>query len=108
MQVGFTYPVLVSFRCGPRSRVRDRFAFRERVLGRQIAVPSQKHVRIGQTSVGESIAGVFVDLLLKVLERFVEAFFRPPVPMMTALQVEPLSLGIFRVAFDQTLFFRPG
>ena len=79
---------------------RSRFAFRERVLRRQIAVPSQKHVRFSQTSVGESVARVLLDRLLKVPDRLVEPFFSPSVPVMTAFQVEPVSLVIFCVAFD--------
>ncbi len=68
-----------------QGRHRGCFAFRERVLRRQIAVPSEEHVGFGHTSVGESVAGVLLDRLLKVADRFVEPFFRPSVPMMTAL-----------------------
>ncbi len=62
---------------------RRRFAFRERLLRRKIAVPSQEHVGIGQTSVGEGVVAVFLHRLLKVLDRLVESFFGPPVPVMT-------------------------
>src|SRR5256885_9067450 len=88
------FPYTTLFRSGGHRR---SFAFRERLLWRQIAVPSQEHVGIGQPGVGESVTGVFLDCLLKVFDRLVEPFFAPPVPVMTAHKVKPVRLGILRV-----------
>ena len=66
---------------------RGHFGFWESVLGRQIAVPSQKDVRIGHASVSEGVGGVLIDRLLKVPNRLVEPLLSPSVPMMTAFQI---------------------
>ena len=89
------------FECGHCSS----FALRERVLRGQIAIPSQQHVAIGDAGVCESVARIFLDRLLEVADRFVETFFRPSVPVMAALEVQPVSFGVFGVALDKPLFF---
>ena len=88
-----------------QGHLRCCFAFRKRFLPRQIAVPSEQHVGIGQTSVGECVAVVFLDRLLKVLDRLVETFFGPPVPVVTTFEVEPVRRCILRMTFCQSLLF---
>src|SRR5690242_10913548 len=87
-------------RVEPESFQRRNFGFRERVLGRQVAIPSQENVRIGQTGVCESVAGIFVDGLLKVFDRFVESLFGPPIPVMAAFQVETVSFVVLGLMFS--------
>src|SRR4029077_8546800 len=86
----------------------SRFGFMERIVRWQIAVPSEQHVGIGQTSVGESVGGVLLDRLLKILDRLVKSFFGPSVPVMTTFQIDAVSFGIFGVASGEPLFLRPG
>ncbi len=79
----------------------------ERLVGREITVPPQEHVGIGDTGVGKAVAGVFPNCLLKVLDRLVEPFFGPTVPVMTTLQIKPVGLGILGVMSGESLLFCP-
>src|SRR5215472_12515402 len=83
---------LAELRVQPQGPHRGRFAFGKRILRRQTAIPSQKHVRISQTSMSESVDGVFLYGLLKAFDGLVKSFLCPPVPVMTTFQVEPVGL----------------
>ena len=93
-------------RVEPQGRQRGGFGFRERVFWRQIAIPAEENVGIGDAGIGESVSGIFFDGLLKVFDGFVESVFGPLVPVMATLQVETVGLGIVRLVFGQALFFR--
>ena len=84
------------------------FRARERFLGRQIAVPSEKHVGIGDARIGEGVVGIFFGCLLEMLDRLVETFLRPAIPVMKTFQVELIRLGIFRGVCCEALLLRAG
>ena len=50
----------------------------------------------------------FLDCLPKVIDRLVEAFFSPPVPVVTTFKVKPICLCILGRTFCKLLRFRSG
>ena len=89
-------------------RHRCSFGGGERRFRRSIAVPSQEHIGISQAGKGQSIFRISFNCLLKVVDRLVKSLLGPLIPVMTTLQVQPVSFGILSMTFTQPLLFGAG
>jgi hypothetical protein len=60
-------------------------------------------VAVGQAGIGQSVTGVLVDRLLEVLDGALERLLGPAVPVVAALYVRLIGVGVFRGALRQPL-----
>src|SRR5260221_14537050 len=102
-RVGFT-----EIRVEAKGRQRGGFGFGEGALWREVTVPAEENVGIGDAGIGESVSGILFNGLLKVFDGFVEAVFGPLVPVMATFQVETVGLVIISLMFGQAFFFGAG
>ena len=69
-------------------------------------VPVSDRIRVRHSGVGQRIAGIFFDGLLKIFQTFLHAFVGSLVPIVASLQIKPISLRILGIALgDCPLFF---
>ncbi len=61
-------------------------------------IRAEQQVRVGQPGVGERVLRVLFDRVLEVLDRLLVAGDRALVPVIAALQVQLVRLGVFGVA----------
>src|SRR5205807_6228296 len=69
-------------------------------------VRAEVQVRISETRVSERVLLVFLNRLLEILDGILVALDRALVPVVTALQVQLVRLGIVRVTLRDALLVR--
>src|SRR5262252_2713707 len=68
----------------------------------------QVGVGVSQTSVSQRISWVLVESLPEIFNCFLQIFWVPFVPVVASLQVKPIRLSVFGVAFRQSLLHIAG
>src|SRR5438552_16655818 len=76
----------------PYRRVGSRLRRREHVLRGKVAVVPQRDMGVSQPRVGQRIARIDGDRLLKVLDAFLEPTCRLPPPEVARLELEAVGL----------------
>src|ERR1035438_9017133 len=82
--------LLVNLQCPPGSRTCARHElFRGRIF-----VAAHKSVGLTQAGIGTSVTGIFVNSLLKILDRLLQTLRRSLVPEVTALEISLIGIGL--------------
>src|SRR5215831_19381700 len=81
-----------------------------RLLRLRPRLPRKHHIKeskriVGSchSDIGQRVAWIFFDSLLKVLDAFPPSFWRPPVQVMASHQIKLIGFGAFSIAFRQSL-----
>ena len=80
-------------------------SFRKSILWRQRinSKRTQYRIGVGQPGVGQRIAWVYINRLLKVFYALPKALVRSLIPEVTAFEIGVISLDVIRVALRQSL-----
>ena len=93
----------IEFECLPRQRSGLRIS-----LGRwKLPIPSRNRLAIRESRVGWSNARVLCDRLLKVVLRSAEPFWRTPVQMVSAFQIQVVGVNVDRSTLRDRLSDAP-
>src|SRR5207247_2504149 len=84
----------------PYRRVGSRLRRREHVLRGNVAVVPQRDMGVSQPRVGQRIARIDGDRLLKVLDAFLEPTCRLPPPEVARLELKGVALHVGRARLD--------